>query len=102
MANLKEVEGNTKQMAEADILFRNASMNVRPTKRDIIEKAESDPIFLAEFKKDPKGAIQQAFPQSNGDTIPSNVNLVVLEDSANTIYFNIETKYPNGSRENGY
>ncbi len=74
----------------------------RPTKQDIIDKAESDSKFLEELKKDPKGAIHKHFPQSDGSTIPTEVNIVVLEDSANTIFINVDPSNPNQTRENGY
>jgi len=58
-------------------------------KENIIKKAEADLEFRNELKVDPKGAIEKHFPQADGKQIPQKINLVVCEDSENTIYFNI-------------
>ena len=61
----------------------------KKTKQDIIDRAESDSGFRDELKKDPKGAIEKHFPQSDGSTIPPKTNIVIVEDSENTVFINI-------------
>ncbi len=63
----------------------------KKTKEDIINRAETDPKFLDELKKDPKGTIEKYFPQSDGSTIPPKMNIVVVEDSENTVFINVAT-----------
>ncbi len=58
-------------------------------KESIIKRAEADLDFRKELKEDPKGAIEKYFPHEEGKKIPEKINLVVCEDSENTIYLNI-------------
>ena len=58
-------------------------------KEKIIKKAETDAKFREELKKDPKAAIEKHFPQADGKKIPANLNIVVTEESENTVYLNI-------------
>lgn len=48
----------------------------------IIEKAWSDPAFKKQLLADPKGAIQDAF----NITVPSDIEINVLEETANKFY----------------
>ena len=68
-------------------------------KQDIINKAEIDSKFCDELKKNPKGAIHKHFPQADGSTIPAEMNVVVVEDSENTVFINID---PGGTVKSGY
>lgn len=58
-------------------------------KEDIINRAEADPKFLDELKKDPKGAIEKYFPQADGSTIPPKLNITIVEDGENTVFINV-------------
>lgn len=68
-------------------------------KQAIIDKAESDPSFLAELKKDPKAAIKKHFPQPDGRTIPDEVEVIIVEDTKDKAYINVD---PSGSAKGGY
>lgn len=48
----------------------------------IIEKAWSDPAFKKQLLADPKGAIQESF----NVTVPSDIEINVLEETANKFY----------------
>jgi len=61
----------------------------KKTKQDIINRAETDTNFCDELKTDPKGTIEKYFPQADGSTIPPKMNIVVVEDSENTVYINV-------------
>ncbi len=64
MANLREAKESILQLAEADILFRNALVD------------------------DPKKAIEKHFPDYK---IPKEINFRVCEDNGNTVFLNLET-----------
>ncbi|BBH22221.1 hypothetical protein Back11_35660 [Paenibacillus baekrokdamisoli] len=51
-------------------------------KEKIIEKAWSDPAFKQLLLSDPKAALQEAF----GLTVPSDIQLTVLEETAASFY----------------
>ncbi|MBU2510108.1 NHLP leader peptide family natural product precursor [bacterium] len=60
-------------------------------KDKVIKLAEADTKFKEELKKDPKAAIEKHFPLPDGKKIPDKINVVVVEDSADTVYINISS-----------
>jgi len=60
-------------------------------KEKVIKLAETDPKFREELKKDPKAAIEKYFPHPDGKKLPGEMKIVVVEDSADTVYINISS-----------
>ncbi len=63
--------------------------DLRRTKEDIINRAETDPVFHAGLLDDPKSTIQKYFPQPDGSSLPSGLKFVVVEDSEDTVFLNL-------------
>ncbi len=65
--------------------------NLYDEKKKVIKLAEADPKFREELKKDPKAAIEKHFPHTDGKKLPDEINIVVVEDSGDTVYINISS-----------
>lgn len=65
--------------------------NFYSQKDQVVKLAESDPKFRAELKTNPKSAIEKFFPHPEGKKIPEEINIVVVEDTADTVYINISS-----------
>lgn len=56
--------------------------------KKIIEKAWEEPSFMQKLLSDPKTAIREAF----GVTLPENLQLKAVQESASEVYFVIPPK----------
>jgi hypothetical protein len=72
--------------------FQDAHGTRLKTERDLILRALRDPKLKEELKRDPKGVLSREL----GLTIPADVNVQVLEETAKTVHLVIPFTSPMG------
>jgi hypothetical protein len=62
-----------------------------PTRRQIIERAQTDPTFRAKLISDPKAVIEEAL----GEKFRPTVKVTVLQEDPDTIYYVLSVRKKN-------